>query len=107
MSGLVQQQKSLVMVMRISQVLSLLVVVSILVFNLPVLLLQRTLVSTHLTLLDLVTQSPTLLQQILLMLVSQDQVEVEEVSQRHQQMFQVQVPQAQVVLQKQASDLHQ
>ena len=78
------------------------------VFNLLVLLLRRTLVSIHLTLLDLVTQSPTLLQQILLMLVSQDQVVVEEeVSQRHQQMFQAQVPQAQVVLQKHLNDLHQ
>ena len=107
MSELVQQQKSLVMVMQISQVLSLLVVVSILVFNRPVLLLRTTLVSIHLTLLDQVTQLLTSLQQTLLMLVSQDQVEVEEVSQRHQQMFQAQVPQARVVLQKHLNDLHQ
>ena len=77
------------------------------VFNLLVLLLQRTLVSIHLTLLDLVTQLLTLLQLILLMLVSQDRVEVEVVSQRHQQMFQAQVPQARVVLQKHLNDLHQ
>ena len=75
-----------------------LVVVSILVFNLLVLLLRRTLVSIHLTLLDQVTQLLTLLEQILLMLVSQDQVEVEEVSQRHQHQFHPQVPQALVVL---------
>ena len=86
---------------------SLLVVVSILVFNLLVLLLRRTLVSIHLTLLDLVTQSPTLLQQTLLMSVSQDRVEVEVVSQRHQRQFHPQVQQAQVVLKKRLNDLHQ
>ena len=82
-----------------------LVVVSILVFNLLVLLLRRTLVLIHLTLLDLVTQLLTLLEQILLILVSQDQVEV-EVSQRHQQLFHLQVLQAQVVLKKRLKDLH-
>ena len=62
------------------------------VFNLLVLLLRRTLVSTHLTLLDLVTQLPTLLQLTLLMLVSQDQVEVEEeVSQKQRQQLHLQV----------------
>ena len=95
---MVQLHQSHQMVMLDLLELLLLVVVSILVFNLLVLLSQRTLVSIHLTLLDLVTQSPTLLQQTLLMSVSQDRVEVEEVSQRHQQMFQVQVPLAPVVL---------
>ena len=77
------------------------------VFNLLVLLLRRTLVLIHLTLLDLVTQSLTSLQQTLLMSVSQDQVVVVEVSQKHQQMFQAQVPQALVVLKKHLNDLHQ
>ena len=107
MSGLVQQQKSLVMVMQISKVLSLLVVVAILVFNLPVLLLQTTLVSIHLTLSELVTQLLISLRQILLMLASQDQVEVEEVSQRHQRQSHPQVPLALVALKKHLNDLHQ
>ena len=77
------------------------------VFNLLVLSLRRTLVLTHLTLLDLVTQSPTSLQLILLMLVSQDRVEVEEVSQRHQHQYHPQVLQALVVLKKHLNDLHQ
>ena len=85
----------------------LLVVVSILVFNLLVSLLRRTLVLILLTLLDLVTQLLTLLRQTLLMLVSQDQVEVEVVSQRHQHQYHPQVQQVAVVLRKHLNDLHQ
>ena len=78
------------------------------VFNLLVLLLQRTSVSIHLTLLGLVTLLPTLLQQIHLMLALQDQVVVEvEVPLRHQHQSQPQVQQVVVALRRHLNDQHQ